>query len=136
MLEILTNMVSVLINDTTLTAIVPSTNILTGPVDILEEKAVELVLPQINIHTISEVSRTVPSDVRDTLVQVDIWSRNSQLEIENIYERIITLLNYTNPTVGSARIFWQRLDGANDLYESDRRIWHRAMTYRAWSQKP
>ena len=135
MLEILQNIIAVFIGDTTLTAIVPATNILVGPIDIVTETQAGLLMPQINIHVVSEVSRSVPSNTRDTLVQIDIWSRNNQLEIENIYERIITLLNYTSPTQGSAKIFWERLGGAHDQYESDRGIWHRAITYNVWSQK-
>jgi hypothetical protein len=136
MLEILQNMISVLTGDATLISLVPATNILVGPVDIVTEAQLGLILPQVNLQTVSEVSRSVPSNTRDTDIQIDIWSRVSQLEIENIYERIITLLNYTSPVQGSAKIFWERLGGAVDQYEGDRRIWHRAMTYRVWAIKP
>ncbi len=135
MLEILQSVVSVLIGDTNLTNLVPAANIMVGPVDIVTETQAGLLQPQVNIHVVSEVSRSVPLNTRDTLVQVDIWSRNSQLEVENIYERIIQLLNYTSPTSGSAKIFWERLGGAVDQYESDRRIWHKSVTYNIWAQK-
>lgn len=136
MLEILQNIIAVLKGDTTLTNIVPAVNILVGPVDVVTETQNGLKMPQINLHVISEVSRSVPSNTRDTLVQLDIWDRNSQLELETIYERIITLLNYTSPTQGSAKIFWERLGGSVDQYESDRRIWHKAVTFNIWSIKP
>lgn len=135
MLEILTSIISVLTGDATLTAIVPATSIMTGPVDIVTETNTGLIQPQINVHVVSEVSRSVPSTTRDTLIQIDIWSRTSMLEVVNIYERVITLLNYTSPVSGSAKIFWERLGGAVDQYESDRRVWHRAITYNVWSAK-
>lgn len=135
MLEILQNMVSVLKTDGTLTAIVPADNIMVGPIDITVETQTGLIMPQINLHTVSEVSRSVPIQTRDTQIQIDIWSRTGQLEIENIYERVITLLNYQSPIQGTAKLFWERLGSAVDLYESDRRIWHRAITYVVWSHK-
>jgi hypothetical protein len=135
MLEILQKIISVLTTDSTLNAIVPATQIFVGPVDIVTEKQAELLLPQVNVHTVSEVSRTVPSNIRDTMVQIDIWSRNSQIEVENIYERIIVLLNYLSANQSTAHIFWERLGGAVDLYESDRRIFHKSMTMTVWSQK-
>ena len=135
MLEILQSLISVLTGDATLTALVPASNIMTGPVDIVTETQSGLLQPQVNIHIISEVSRSVPLTTRDTLVQIDVWSRTSMEEVENIYERIISLLNYTSPTSGSAKIFWERLGGVVDQYESDRRIWHRSVTYNLWSSK-
>ena len=135
MLEIFQNFISVLQGDIILTAIVPATNITVGPVDIIQEKQSELMKPQINLFQISEVQRSVPLNTRDTQVQLDIWSRNSQLEVENIYERVVTLLSYQIANQNTAHLFWDRLDGAVDHYESDRRIWHRACTFRVWSMK-
>jgi hypothetical protein len=136
MLEILQNLIAVFKANAPLTAIVPTANILVGPVDIVTETQAGLILPQINLRVVSEFSRSVPSNTRDTSVQIDIWSRNSQLEIEQIYEIIVPLLNYTSPTQGTAKVFWERLGGAVDQYEGDRRIWHRATTFVFWSQKP
>lgn len=135
MLELLQKIIAVLTADTTLTALIPVGNILTGPVDITMEKQSELLYPQINIHIVAESQRSVPISTRDTQVQIDIWSRNSQLEMENIYEQIISDLSYKISDEGSAHIFWMRLNGAVDFYEGDRRIWHRAMTFTAWTLK-
>ena len=121
--------------DATLTAIVPVANISAGPVDIVTETQANLRMPAINIHMNSELSRSVPLNTRDSVVQIDIWSINNQLELETIYERVITLLNYQSANQGSAHIFWQRLGGGVDLYESDRGIWHKAVSYNAWAQK-
>ena len=136
MLEILQNIINVLKADATLTAIVPAKNMFVGPIDVTVEAQSELLLPQINIHIVSEVGRSVPSNVRDTMVQIDIWDRDTILNTINAYERIVSLLNYTSPVQGSTKIFWERLGGASDQYESDRRIFHRSVTYACWSQKP
>jgi hypothetical protein len=135
MLEIFQKLVGILTTDTTLNAIVPATSIFTGPVDQTMEAQTELLYPSIVLSQVSEVSRSVPSNTRDTQVQVDIWSRNSQMEIENIYERIIEILNYQSGDESTAHIFWQRLNGATDQFESDRRIWHRSSSFLVWSVK-
>ena len=119
-----------------LTAIVAATSILTGPVDILIETQPELLMPMVIVSVVSEAQRTVPQGARDTQVQIDIWSRNSQLEIENIYEEILNVLSFQIANQGQAHIFWDRLGGATDLFEADRRVWHRACTFTFWSIKP
>lgn len=135
MLEILQKIIAVLKADATLTAIIPVANISAGFIDIITEAQAQLRMPMVNIHTISEVSRSVPLNTRDTLVQIDIWSRTSFLETVNAYERIVQILNYLSADVSTAHIFWERLGGAVDQYESDRGIFHRAITYNVWSQK-
>jgi hypothetical protein len=127
--------IAVLIADSTLTSIVPSKNIMAGPVDITVGLNSDTLMPQINIFTISEMSNTVPLNTRETSIQLDIWSRNGQLEVVNVYERILTLLNYLSADQGSAHIFWEKMGSAVDLYESDRRIFHRACTFRIWGFK-
>jgi hypothetical protein len=136
MLELLEWIVAQLIADSTLTAIVPVANIYTGPVDVLIETQPELSMPMIILSTVSEAQRTVPQGARDSQIQLDIWSRNSQLEVENIYEEVINLLSFQIANQGTAHIFWDRLGGATDLFESDRRIWRRSCTFVFWTIKP
>lgn len=133
MLTLLQKIISILIADATLTAMVPASQIFTGPVDVATEKQAELLFPQINVHIVNESQRTVPRNVRDTMVQIDIWSRTDLLETINIYERIITILGYQTVDQGTDHIFWDRLGGAVDQYESDRRIFHRSMTLQCWT---
>ena len=135
MLEILENFITILQGDATLTAIVPAANISVGPADIVTEAQPTIRYPGINLRIVSEVSRSVPLYTRDTQVQLDIWSNNSQLEIENIYERVILLLNYASGSNGQSYTFWQRLGSATDIYETQQRIWHRATTFPVWSIK-
>lgn len=136
MLEIFQKIIAVLNTDPTLTAIVPADHMFTGPVDVTMEKQSELNYPSIVLSLVSESYRSVPTNTRDSQIQLDIWSRNSQMELENIYERIMTLLNYLITDQATAHIFWQRLGGAVDQFESDRRIWHRACTFTVWTKKP
>lgn len=133
--EILEYVIQLLTTNGTLTAIVPANQIFSGPVDIATEIQSELLLPQINIHIISENVRTVPLNTRDTVLQIDIWSRNSYLETVQISEQILSLLNYNSPVEGAAKIFWNRLGSTVDMYESDRRIFHRVLSFQFWSQK-
>lgn len=135
MLEIFEKFVSLLTTDPTLNALVPPTSIYTGPIDIVVEKQDTLPYPVIVLSQASETSRSIPPS-RDTMIQLDIWSRNDQLELENIYEQIIEILNYQISNQGTAHIFWQRLGNAVDLNERDRRLWHRSCTFTVWSIKP
>lgn len=138
MLELYEKIISILIADAGVTAIVPATSIFMGPVDITMETQASLLYPSIVIFQVSEAVRTVPQGARDTQFQLDIWSRNSQLEVENIYEAVLSALDFFSGNQSNAHIFWERLDGAVDSVEgpSDRRVWHRALTFRAWSIKP
>lgn len=135
MLEIFQKMVATLQAASAVTSIV-GTNIYTGPVDIPMENQDSLLYPSVVLSQVTEVQRTVPLGARDTQVQIDLWSRNSQLELENLYEAVIAALSFQSGDQSSAHIFWQRLGGAVDLFESDRRIWHRSCTYTVWSIKP
>jgi hypothetical protein len=135
MTELLQKIIALLKADSTLTAVVAASKITTGPVDITMDTQASLNYPQINIHVVSEVQRSVPLSTRDTQIQIDIWSRNNQMEVQTIYERILADLSYQITDQSTAHIFWMRLSGSVDDYESDRRVWHRAVTYVAWTLK-
>ena len=133
MIDILTKIVSLLKASGTLTAIVPANNILVGPTDIVQESKTSLTQPQINISTVAESFRTVPTSAKDTMIQIDVWTLNSQLELETIYETIVSILNAQSADTGSTHIFWSLMSNSNDQYESDRRIWHKSITFKLWS---
>lgn len=137
MLEILQKIIALLKGDSTIIGLVPTKNILTGPVDLLSEKNTDLglVLPAIILSVVSEAQRPVPTNTRDTQVQLDVYSRVSMLEVVTIYEQVVAVLSQQTYNQGSAHIFWQLLSGANDAFESDRRIWHRTATFQVWSVK-
>lgn len=143
MLEIFQYILQLLLADPVLVQLVTTTannqssvNIFTGPVDVAMETQASLLYPSIVLSLVAEVVRTVPQGARDTTIQLDIFSRNSQLEVEQIYEQVLQDLNFMSANEGSAHIFWQRLGGAVDLFESDRRMWHRSCTFTVWAIKP
>ena len=133
MTEILYEIIALLKADGSLG--VKSESILTGAVDLVQESQASLMYPYILLSVVSESQRSNPLNTRDTHVQVDIWSRTSQLEVQSIYERVVADLKYLTENNGSAHIFWSRIEGAVDHFESDRRIWHRAVTVAFWSVK-
>ena len=133
MLNISTALVKILTSDQILTAIVKPANISVGPFDITVETQVSLTMPQISIQPISESVRTVPLNAKDTNIQLDIWSRNSELEAQTIYERVIVLLNFQTYTQGSSWVAWQRLNNVSSSYESESRLWHYYADFIFWS---
>jgi len=135
MLELIQKIISILTTDATLNAIVPAANILYGNVDIVEQTQAGLMLPQINLYTPDESTRMIPTNARDTTIQLNIWSRNSMLEVVQIYERIHYLLNYYTGDQNTSHIFWQLQSGMNDQTESDRRVFHRSVLFKVWSVK-
>jgi hypothetical protein len=137
MIEIDKRIVNLLVNDATLTAIVPADNIFVGDVDVIAQTSLNtgIIMPAIIVTTSAEAMRPVPSYCRDTQVVIDIYNNNSQLEVETIYERIIEDMSYITYNQDTAHIFWQLLSGGTDVQESDRRVFHRSMTLQVWSHK-
>lgn len=134
MYDVTTYIVSTLKGNSGVTAIVPAANISSGPVDIVTETQAGLRLPQINIFQVGEQIRTVPLGARDIHMRIDIWSRNSQKEVEQIYEAVIAALNFIlNTTTNNTRIFWSVMAEGSDQYEGDRRIWHKPTTFIFWA---
>lgn len=132
MLQIFEYFVTLLNASSAVTSIV-KTNIFTGPVDQTMQKQDELLYPSIILSLSSEAVHTVPLNTRDTTIQLDIYSRNSQLELEQIYEAVLSAINYQSGNVNTAHIFWQRLGGATDAFEAERRYWHRTCTFTVWA---
>lgn len=138
MLNVFKKVVTLLQSDPTLNSLMQPSNssssgVFVGPVDIVNEQQTTLLMPMLNVWLVSESIRTVPRGARDITVQVDIWSRNSQLELENLYERLLTVLDFLTTDQGPSHIYWDRLQNAVDMYESDRRIWHKACRFTFWA---
>lgn len=133
MLNICNKVVKILMSDPTLTSTVPVSSISVGPVDVIVQKQSELLMPQINIHPISESVSTVPLNTKDTRVQMDIWSRNSEMEVQTIYERVLILLNFQTYDQGGSHVFWQRLENTAVMYDTEVRLWHMSADFVFWS---
>ena len=133
MLNISTAFINLLQGSTAVTSLVPASSIMTGPVDIVVESQSGLLMPQINLHPISEVVATVPLNTKQTRIQLDIWSRKSELEAEQIYEAVISALNFQQYNNSGSHIYWQRLDSLSSTYESEVRLWHYSADFLIWS---
>lgn len=143
MLDISQNIISILVNDTTLWTlmnpnattppVLPNKSIFTGPTDIVREQQATLGYPTINVFAVSESFRTVPQGARDSRIQVDLWSRNSESQVQQIYERVEALINFTNGNFNSTHIWWERSGGMRSSYEGDVRLWHWACDFIVWS---
>lgn len=133
MLTITQNLISSLLADATVKSLV-SNRIFPEGVDIVPETTL---FPLITIHNISERTLTNPRNEREITIQVSIWSRKNQLEVEQISEGVLQVLNYQrfNSGYGSTIQRWGREDSAVDLFEADRRVWHKALTFRVWAQQ-
>ena len=137
MLNILQKEISILTADSTLAGLMntttPNSRIFTGPVDVVKETQGSLGFPLLTLIGTSESFRTVPQGARDSRIQIDIWSRNSELEVENIYERVQTLLNFQSGDTGTSHVFWQRSGGSSSEYETDVRLWRWSTDFVIWS---
>jgi len=132
MLTVTQNIIDVVKADATIKTFI-NERIYPEGVDIIPETTL---FPLITIHNISEITLTNPKGERECLVQLSIWSRLSQLETEQIAERLLTILNFQtfNSGYGTTIKRWQREDSGVDLPETDRRIWHKALTFRVWAK--
>jgi len=117
-----------LLNTTT-----PIKTIFSGPVDIVKESQTTLGLPLITITAVSESFRSVPQGARDSRISLDIWSRNSELQVHSIYERVCSLLNFQSGSSNSSWVAWERGSGLVSQYESDARLWHWSCDMTVWS---
>lgn len=130
-------MLGLMVNDSTLAGLLststPIRTIFTGPVDIVKETQTSLKVPLVTLSAVSEVYRTVPIQAKDSRISIDIYSRNSELQVENIYERITTLLNYQQGNSNTNWIAWQRVGGLSSQYDSDARMWHWTVDFTVWS---
>ncbi len=137
MLDVLEKEIALITSDSTLATFMntstPNRKIFTGPVDIVKEMQGTLGFPLMNLIAISESFRTIPQGARDSRIQIDIWSRNSELEVQNIYERIQTLLNFQSGDINTSHVFWQRSSGMSSDYETDVRLWHWSCDFVVWS---
>lgn len=130
MKQIVKYVISTLASDPTIQTYV-GTRVSPQGVDISPE-----VLPCITVFQLDEQSKTVPFREREGLIQIDIWGNISQLQIENISERVLDLLNFAQYQSGysTSLLRWGREESSIDLFETDRRIWHRAIRWRWWAK--
>lgn len=66
---------------------------------------------------------------RTETVQIDVWSHSPDLN-DDIAERIRTLFNHSTLAIAGSTFAVCNFDSSTDLFESDVRIHHKAMTFR------
>lgn len=132
MLSIFQSTIDTLKNDATIQSFVAQ-RVYPEGVDIAPESTL---FPLITVHHISENTYTNPRNEKVISMQISMWSRLSEVEVEQIADRVETLLNYQQFQTGYGTTIqrWQRQDSGADQYESDRRIWHKALTFKTWAK--
>ena len=112
---------------------IPNKAIYTGDVDVVREQQTTFQYPLLVIHTIADSFERLPLNARETVLQIDIYSRNDELEAVNIYEEIGNILVYENSVQGGTKIWWQRVTDGHDQSEEGMRIFHIPITLKIWS---
>jgi len=137
MTDLIQNIVSTLKTDAALASLmntsVPIKNLYVGAADVVKESQSSLAFPMLIIHAISESYRTVPLNAKDSTIQIDIVSRNSEKEVHDIYEKIAALLNFKTTTKNNTWIAWQRGSGLSAQYSSETRLWQWSFDMTFWS---
>jgi hypothetical protein len=92
--------------------------------------------PCITYAVVTSATRAIPRNTQDITVQFDIFSKTSKQEIEDIYSRCLTLLNYYKDTVN---FNWIRqvaeLDNKASVSSStDRQLWIKSFRVQIWSK--
>ena len=84
-------------------------------------------LPAITYADIGVTVTSVPKGMHIGSIQLDIWSKISALEVEQIYDPLQAVLNFQHSQTASISIsgtlWWLRENGARDLHTPSRRIW-------------
>lgn len=82
---------------------------------------------------------SVPQGMHVGIFQMNIWSINSALETENIYERLGQLLNFQSSATATqsptGTLWWIRENGVHDMHSPSRRIWHKVVDLKIWFDK-
>lgn len=126
MLGLKEDIYNLLSGDSTITGYV-GTNIYPSGVDAIEA------YPAITIELIASKTSTFPTKGRVATIRVSVWSSASELEVENIYSRVWTLMNYMqNNTPLSQKVYWSLEDAAVDNIDTARRVWSKHASYKVW----
>ena len=139
MLAVKTWLVSTITGDATLQSYLSDGtggyNVYPMDVDITPEN-----LPAITYADIGITVTSVPKGMHIGSIQLDIWSKTSALELEQIYDRLQVVLNFQHSQTASVSIsgtlWWLRENGARDLHTPSRRIWRKSVDLKFWANKP
>ena len=78
-----------------------------------------------------------PQGMHVGIIQLDLWSTTSAIEVETIYERLGQLLNFKDSTTQSfsGALWWIRENGVRDQHTPSRRLWNKQVDLKFWASK-
>lgn len=88
-------------------------------------------LPCIVYSVIGAGFRSIPFGEEDITLQLNLLSKTSKQNIEDISTRVNTLLNYYNNDFNN--IVYMKKVGEVDENETDRQLWQKALRYQIWT---
>lgn len=129
MLNFKTYFVNKMLNDSTIAGYVGK-NIYPAGIDIAPEK-----FPCITFFEVGTTITAVPRGMNIGILQVDIWSKNGEIEVENIETRISQLMNFRDSSQDTftGTLWWCRKNSVRENFEQDRKLWNKSVDYRFWA---
>ena len=131
------NIIISLTQDSTLAGLmnttVPNNSVYTGDVYVVREKQNTFQYPLLTMSPVSEEFEVMPLNGRQATYQLDIFSRNSEIEAIQIYEQVVFNLSFINTSQDSTKIWWTRPVSATNISESEMRIFHIRVDIHVWS---
>jgi hypothetical protein len=117
-----------MLNDTTIQSYVGK-NVYPAGIDIAPEK-----MPCITFFEVGTTILSVPRGMNIGLLQVDIWSRKGEIEVENIETRISQLLNYRDSSQDTfdGTLWWCRKQSVREEMTEDRKLFRKSIDYKFW----
>jgi hypothetical protein len=106
-------------------------NVYPGGVDLAPEQ-----FPAVTFFEAGSTMLSRPQGMRVGMLQVDIWSINTALEVENIYTRLAQLFNFqdsTTNTFSNGKLYWLREQSVKDMSEPGRRLWRKMVNLKYWA---
>lgn len=138
MLDFKSYIVTTLKNDATLQTYLRDAalnmNIFPTDVDLSPEQFPCIVYQDAGVSVLSR-----PQGMHVGMFQLSIFSINSAIEVENIYERLSQLINFKDSTTqtipNSGTLWWMREDNVRDAPDAARRMWQKIIVLKFWMSK-
>ena len=128
MVNFKTYFVNKMLNDTTIAGYVGK-NVYPAGIDIAPER-----MPCITFFEVGTTILSVPRGMNIGILQVDIWSKTGEIEVENIETRISQLMNFRDSSQDTFTgiLWWCRKQSVRETFEADRKIFHKSIDYKFW----
>ena len=126
-------LVNTLVNDPTLQSYLTDQNghinVFPVDIDVQPEQFPCIIFQDAGIQVLSR-----PQGMHVGSIQLDIYSLNNSLEMEQIYDRVAQLLNFKDSTTESltGTLWWIRENAVRDIHDSERRLWRKTVDFKIW----